>query len=78
MNNLSMYPAIFVAGNSANRSKQPSKHQSGGSDTAEKENDYDKQSSNYSSINSSINSINKEISDNKEISHTENASDRKT
>ena len=54
-----MHLAIFVA---ENRSKQPSKHQSGGSDTAEKENDYDKQSSNYSSINSSINSINKEIS----------------
>ena len=32
---LSMYPAIFVAENSANN------HQSGGSDTAEKENDYD-------------------------------------
>ena len=32
MNNLSMYPAIFAAENN---------HQSGGSDTAEKENDYD-------------------------------------
>ena len=52
MNNLSMYPAIFVAENSTNN------HQSGGSDTAEKENDYDKQSSNYSSDNGKNISIN--------------------